>query len=101
MGTNKKHIAESRKKLSRLQGQHAALAKVIEHARLKLEKRARRLQDLEMKISKTERRAFKLSHANGQPSDGPVQGLRRAYLIFNPTSGPDGKEGRSPEPLVA
>jgi diacylglycerol kinase family enzyme len=26
--------------------------------------------------------------------------LRRAYLIFNPTSGPEGKDGRSPQSLL-
>jgi len=101
MATNKKRIGEVRKKLSRLQAEHAALAKDIERARCKLDKRAKRLRGLEMKISKTERRAFELSHAAGQAQRGPDPSLRPAYLIFNPTSGPEGKEGRSPEPLVA
>jgi YegS/Rv2252/BmrU family lipid kinase len=100
MRSTKKRIVNARKRLAKLQAEQAAMAKAIDRARRKLDKRSMCLRSLESKIAKAERRAYALAHQNGQQWPGPALALRRAYLIFNPTSGPEGKEGRSPEALV-
>jgi len=97
MGSQKKRIAEARANLKKLQGRHATMTERIEHIRHKLDKRAHDLRRLEAKISKAERHAYALAHPEGEPEPAAATKLRRAYLIFNPASGPDGKQDRSPQ----
>ena len=100
MRSNKKVITEARQRLGKLQEEHATMVKGIDQARRKLDKRASRLRNLESKIAKAERQAYALANKDGQTQPVPGKVLRRAYLVFNPTSGPEGKEDRSPQPLV-
>jgi diacylglycerol kinase (ATP) len=97
MGSQKKRIAEARKRLVKLQARHAAMTERIERTRHKLDKRASSLRHLEAKISKAERHAYGLAHPDGEPEPTLATNLRRAYLVFNPASGPDGKQQRSPQ----
>jgi hypothetical protein len=100
MGSQKKRLAAARQTLTKLQARHAAMTERIERTRHKLDKRAEGLRRLEAKISQAERRAYALAHPDGEPAPVAMPNLRRAYLIFNPTSGPEGKDGRSPQSLL-
>ena len=100
MSSQKKRIAEARAHLKKLQARHAGLAERIERTRHKLDKRAEGLRRLEAKIAQAERQAYALAHPDGEPAPAAAPNLRRAYLVFNPTSGPDGKDGRSPQPVL-
>ena len=100
MGTKKKRIAEARETLTKLQAKHAAAAERIERTRHKLDRWTHGLRRLEAKIASAERRAYALAHPDGAPAPVVLSNLRRAYLIFNPCSGPDGKDGNSPQPVL-
>jgi len=100
MPSQKKRIAEARTRLTDLQARQAELTARIERTRHKLDKRAIRLRRLEAKIAQAERQAYALAHPDGQPAPAAAPNLRRAFLIFNPTSGQDAKDSRSLQTIL-
>jgi diacylglycerol kinase (ATP) len=78
------------KTLRRRQKKHTALLAKVEKTAARLERQRLRLQSLESKIADVERRVADPDKSGG--SKAPATARREAVLIFNPTSGPNGKD---------
>src|SRR5947209_1767640 len=100
MGSPKKEVAQASDQLRHMETKHKRLVKRIDKGREKMDKRAKRLREVEAEIARMEKQVVALGHANANGDSSAMPALRHAYLIFNPNSGAEGKEGRSPQPLV-
>src|SRR5512142_3263855 len=101
MASESKQIKQAAKALHRLQRKQAK--SVLQSGRLrgKLEKTSRKMQRLELKIARLEKRVYELRSPGGQPMAETTKGLRPARLIINLDSGSFAQQVESPEKLVA
>jgi diacylglycerol kinase (ATP) len=97
----KKLIVQAHAALRDLEAKHKRIVRKMDRKRSKIDKLSVRLLKVEAELARTERQIVLL----GQSADGAgaavMPALRRAFLVFNPTSGAGGKESQSPEPMVA
>lgn len=101
MASEFKQIRQAAKALHRLQRKQSKSVMRTGRLRGKLEKASRKLQKLEMKITRLEKRSYGLRNPGGQPIVETSSGLRPARLIINLESGSFAKQVESPEKLVA
>ncbi len=92
MAPNDKEHMEAVRKLKRAQEKHSVLLAKVEKARVKLEKRKRKLHALETKIAHLERATAEPQKKRLGQAAAKDDNLRRARLIFNPVSGNEGTD---------
>jgi diacylglycerol kinase (ATP) len=100
MASETKQTKRAAKTLHRLQAEQVQSARQLGNLRGIVEKRSRRLQTLEIKMARLERRAYGPG-PDGHPVAAGRKALRPARLIINPGSGSFARQAGSPEQLVA
>ncbi|MEP7357134.1 MAG: YegS/Rv2252/BmrU family lipid kinase [Anaerolineales bacterium] len=88
MKSPKKKAQAAAEMLLEMQQQHKKLAKKMEKARSKVQRRLKKLNKVEGEIARLEHEAHSpQAGADGKPTVPPAAPLRPARLIFNPKSG--------------
>ena len=96
----KKQIVQAHAALRDLEKKHKRIVRKIDRGRRKVDKREVRLLKVEAELARLERRIVLLRQSTDGDGAAAIPPLRRAFLVFNPTSGSGGKESQTPRPLI-
>jgi diacylglycerol kinase (ATP) len=96
----KKQIVQAHAALRDLEKKHKRIVRKIDRGRRKVDKREVRLLKVEAELARLERRIVLLRQSTDGDGAAAIPPLRRAFLVFNPTSGSGGKDSQSPRALI-